>query len=54
MNLNSSGVSSIGPRQDPMKISSIIGPNVGDGSRSIGTTRGDKFYNVGYILRIRQ
>lgn len=54
MNPNDSGVSSMGPRQDPMKISSIISPNVGDGSRSIGATSSKKLHNVGYSLRIRQ
>ncbi|KAH7002713.1 velvet factor-domain-containing protein, partial [Fusarium venenatum] len=47
-------VSSMGPRQNPMRISSIISPNVGDGDHDVGTTSSSKLHNVEYSLKIRQ
>ncbi|KAM0346748.1 hypothetical protein ACHAP4_011638 [Fusarium culmorum] len=54
MNSTDSEVSSMGPRQDPMGISSIISPNVGHGGHDIATTSGSKLHNVEYSLKIRQ
>jgi hypothetical protein len=44
----------MGPRQNPIRISSIISPNVGDGDHDVGTTSSSKLHNVEYSLKIRQ